>query len=61
MSGDPRTMQADPRYDDVVDQVRRFLADRVAEANKRGLDDMMALAQEWGVPIPESLFRRKSA
>lgn len=41
--------------------LKRKLVDRVAEANKRGIDDMMALAQEWGVPIPESLFRRKSA
>jgi hypothetical protein len=41
--------------------IGRKQVERVAEANKRGIDDMMALAQEWGVPVPESLFRRKSA
>jgi hypothetical protein len=30
--------------------------EKVAQANARGLDDLMALAQQWGVPIPESLF-----
>lgn len=32
--------------------------DMVAEANNRGLDDLMALAQQWGVPVPEELFGR---
>lgn len=31
--------------------------DRVAEANKAGMDEMMALAQDWGVSIPEELWR----
>ena len=30
MQGEPRTMQADPRYDDVVDDVRAFLGERAA-------------------------------
>jgi len=30
--------------------------DRVAEANKRGLEDMIALGQQWGVPVPDALF-----
>lgn len=30
--------------------------ERVAEANKRGIEDMIALGQEWGVPVPESLW-----
>lgn len=29
MRGDPRTMQDEPRYDDVVDDVRAFLAERL--------------------------------
>src|SRR6266508_1340977 len=29
MRGDPKTMQADPRYDDVVAEVRSFLAERI--------------------------------
>ncbi len=32
MSGDPRTMQDEPRYDDVVDDVRRFLASSASAA-----------------------------
>jgi dihydropteroate synthase len=30
MQGEPRTMQANPEYDDVVNEVRRFLQERVA-------------------------------
>ena len=36
MQGDPRTMQDDPRYSDVVDEVRSFLAERIAAAVARG-------------------------
>jgi dihydropteroate synthase len=32
MQGDPRTMQVDPSYDDVVDDVKAFLAERLAFA-----------------------------
>lgn len=34
---------------------------RVAEANKHGLEDMIALGQEWGVPVPEELFEQARA
>jgi len=37
MLGDPRTMQVDPRYDDVVDDVKAFLAERVAYAVGQGV------------------------
>jgi dihydropteroate synthase len=37
MQGEPRTMQADPRYDDVVDDVKAFLADRLAAAVAAGI------------------------
>jgi len=37
MLGSPRTMQDDPRYEDVVDQVRRFLAGRVEAAVSAGV------------------------
>ena len=37
MLGDPRTMQDDPRYDDVVDDVRAFLAERVEAAVAAGI------------------------
>ena len=39
MQGDPRTMQADPRYDDVVDDVKAFLAERLAAAGAAGIPE----------------------
>jgi dihydropteroate synthase len=38
MRGTPRTMQDDPVYDDVVDEVRAFLADRVEFAVGEGIE-----------------------
>lgn len=35
--------------------------DDVARANAEGLDSLMALAQQWGVPIPEELWDRRAA
>jgi dihydropteroate synthase len=37
MRGEPRTMQADPHYDDVVDDVRAFLEERLAHAVDAGV------------------------
>jgi dihydropteroate synthase len=37
MQGEPRTMQADPRYDDVVADVARFLEERLAFAVSQGI------------------------
>ena len=37
MQGEPRTMQNDPHYDDVVDDVRAFLEERAAFAVARGV------------------------
>jgi dihydropteroate synthase len=37
MAGDPRTMQIDPHYDDVVAEVREFLAERLAFATAAGI------------------------
>lgn len=37
MQGEPRTMQADPRYRDVVAEVHDFLAQRVAAAQAEGI------------------------
>ena len=39
MLGSPRTMQDDPRYDDVVDEVRAFLAERIEAAVAAGVDE----------------------
>lgn len=38
MQGTPRTMQADPRYQDVVAEVREFLVARAARAEQAGID-----------------------
>lgn len=37
MQGEPQTMQLDPRYEDVVREVREFLAQRVAQAEAAGI------------------------
>ena len=37
MQGEPRTMQADPVYDDVVSDVKRFLEERLAFAISAGI------------------------
>ena len=37
MQGDPRTMQEDPRYDDVVEDVKAFLAERMEVAMDAGV------------------------
>jgi dihydropteroate synthase len=37
MRGEPKTMQADPRYDDVVADVRGFLAERIEAAAAAGI------------------------
>ncbi len=40
MSGDPRTMQVNPVYDDVVDDVRSFLVERALIAVSAGVDEV---------------------
>ena len=37
MLGEPRTMQEDPRYDDVVSDVKAFLEERLAFAVGEGV------------------------
>jgi len=39
MLGEPRTMQLDPRYDDVVSDVKAFLEERLAFAVGEGIDE----------------------
>ena len=39
MLGDPRTMQENPSYDDVVDDVKAFLAERIEFAVGQGVDE----------------------
>jgi len=38
MQGEPRTMQQEPHYDDVVSDVRRFLAERIFACEMSGID-----------------------
>jgi len=35
--------------------------DLVADANRRGLDDIIALGQQWGVPVPEEIWAQRQA
>jgi dihydropteroate synthase len=39
MLGDPRTMQENPTYDDVVDDVKAFLTERIEFAVSQGIDE----------------------
>jgi dihydropteroate synthase len=39
MLGDPRTMQESPAYDDVVDDVKAFLAERIEFAVSQGIEE----------------------
>ncbi|HET7416094.1 MAG TPA: dihydropteroate synthase [Solirubrobacterales bacterium] len=39
MLGEPRTMQDDPRYDDVIAEVKAFLAERLAAAVAAGIEE----------------------
>jgi dihydropteroate synthase len=39
MLGEPKTMQDDPRYDDVVAEIVEFLGERVAAAVEAGIDE----------------------
>jgi dihydropteroate synthase len=43
MLGEPRTMQRDPRYSDVVDEVKAFLEERVAFAVGEGVRESRVL------------------
>jgi dihydropteroate synthase len=40
MRGEPSTMQDDPRYDDVVAEVREYLVARAEEARAAGVDEV---------------------
>jgi dihydropteroate synthase len=41
MRGEPKTMQKDVHYDDVVSEVRGFLAERASEARQAGIDEVI--------------------
>jgi len=54
MRGTPRTMQANPRYDDVVEEVRAFLAGRLETLTAAGLDSA-ALCFDPGIGFGKTL------
>jgi dihydropteroate synthase len=54
MLGQPRTMQDDPRYDDVVGEVGEFLAERLEAARAAGIADD-ALAADPGIGFGKRL------
>ena len=41
MQGEPSTMQAEPRYDDVVSEVKAFLESRLAFAVAAGIPEQL--------------------
>ena len=43
MLGEPRTMQQDPRYEDVLDEVKAFLEERLAFAVSEGVSERRVL------------------
>jgi dihydropteroate synthase len=52
MRGEPQTMQASPRYDDVVGEVRGFLVERARAARfGKTLDHNLALLRHLGVLV----------
>ena len=54
MQGDPRTMQRDPRYDDVVAEVSEFFRQQYARALQSGIDPM-AIAFDPGIGFGKTL------
>jgi dihydropteroate synthase len=54
MLGTPRTMQQDPRYDDVVQEVSEFLLDRLGAARDAGIADA-SLAADPGIGFGKTL------
>jgi dihydropteroate synthase len=41
MKGKPKTMQLDPKYDDVIDEVDTFFQQRIEKASRYGIDDLI--------------------
>ena len=54
MQGDPRTMQLDPHYDDVVAEVADFFRQRYERALEFGIDPM-AIAFDPGIGFGKTL------
>lgn len=59
MQGDPRTMQADPRYDDVVDDVSAFLEERMQAAASAGVAED-AIMLDPGIGFGKTLAHNRA-
>ncbi len=55
MQGEPRTMQREPRYDDVVAEIREFLAGRVAAGKRRGVEVLVDPGIGFGKMLEHNL------
>ncbi|MEM6702080.1 MAG: dihydropteroate synthase [Acidobacteriota bacterium] len=55
MQGEPRTMQENPRYDDVVSEVRDFLAARLQRARAHGVSCMLDPGIGFGKTLDQNL------
>ena len=54
MLGEPRTMQRDPRYEDVVDEVKSFLLERLEFAVAQGIEEQ-AIVLDPGIGFGKTL------
>ena len=41
MKGNPKTMQNNPQYDDVIDEIDRFFQERLEKADRYGIEDLI--------------------
>ncbi|MXZ39341.1 MAG: dihydropteroate synthase [Holophagales bacterium] len=55
MRGEPRTMQRAPRYDDVVAEIRDYLAERVATGRRFGVDVLVDPGIGFGKTLKHNL------
>ncbi|MDE2923200.1 MAG: dihydropteroate synthase [Acidobacteriota bacterium] len=55
MRGEPRTMQSAPRYDDVVAEIRDYLAKRVAAGRRFGVDVLVDPGIGFGKTLEHNL------
>jgi dihydropteroate synthase len=63
MLGEPKTMQDEPRYEDVVGEVRQYLADRIEAAEAAGIERDRVAADPglgFGKTTPHSLQLMRS-
>ncbi len=55
MQGEPRTMQREPRYNDVVAEIRNYLAERVAAGRRHGVDVLVDPGIGFGKTLEHNL------